>query len=217
MRTVTLLILLAVPAFAGGADDARKLLEGGDASKAADAARKAATANPSDIDAWLVLADALFAMDQPADAWEALEPAIGKNPKEPRLSLKLGDAFVKLAEKEMRESNDAQSIINYYLDAERNYGEAFKKDPKCAAALYAAANLNHQMSMSSGIAGADERKANAKKLLDECLGIDKDYAKAHALQGYMLYLEGMESDRSRRTTRTRSRSTRRRRRSTRWR
>lgn len=185
MRTATLLLLLAVPALAGGADDARRLLAQGDAGKAAEAARKAADKNPSDIDAWLVLVDALFELEQPADAWEALEPAIEKNPKEPRLSLKLGDAFVMLAEKEKTESGDGMTILNYYLDAERNYGEALKKDPKCAAAVYGMASANFE----SGRAGGKERAA---QLVAECLGIDGNFAKAHALQGYMLYLDGQQ-------------------------
>lgn len=180
MRTVTLLILLAVPAFAGGADDAKSA----NAAKA-DAARKAAAANPGDVAAWLALADALFADDLPADAWGELEGAIAKNPKEARLSLKLGDAFVLLAEKEQRETKDGQTIINYYLDAERNYGEALKKDPKCAEAVYGMARVNRDM-------GRDDGNEKAKALLAQCLAIDANFAKAHALQGYILYLEGME-------------------------
>lgn len=185
MRTATLLLVLAVPVLAGGADDAKALLGKGDAAKAAETARKAAEKSPADIEAWLVLADALFALDQPADAWEALEPAIEKNPTEARLSLKLGDAFVKLAEKEKVETNDGTTIVNYYLDAERNYGEAFRKDPKCAAAVYGMAAVNFE----TGRQGAKER---ASELIVQCLGIDGNFAKAHALQGYMLYLDGRE-------------------------
>jgi tetratricopeptide (TPR) repeat protein len=185
MRTASLLLLLAVPVLAGGADDAKALLGKGDAAKAAETARKAAERSPADIEAWLVLADALFALDQPADAWEALEPAIEKNPTEARLSLKLGDAFVKLAEKEKVETNDGTTIVNYYLDAERNYGEAFRKDPKCAAAVYGMASVNFE----TGRQGAKER---ASELIVQCLGIDGNFAKAHALQGYMLYLDGKE-------------------------
>ncbi len=185
MRTATLLLLLAVPVLAGGADDAKALLGKGDALKAAETARKAAAANPADVEAWLVLADALFALDQPADAWEALEPAIGKNPEEARLSLKLGDTFVRLAEKEKEETNDGTTIVNYYLDAERNYGEASRKDPKCAAAVYGMASVNFE----TGRQGAKER---ASELVAQCLLIDGNFAKAHALQGYMLYLEGKE-------------------------
>ncbi len=177
MRTATLLLLLAVPALAGDT-------ESEDALKAAKA-RKAAEANPNDIAAWLALADALIALGQPADAWEALEPAIEKNPKEPRLSLKLGDTFVKLAEKAKDETNDGTTIVNYYLDAERNYGEAFKKDPKCAAAVYGMASVNFEMGRQGG-------KERAAELVAQCLGIDGNFARAHALQGYMLYLDGKD-------------------------
>jgi tetratricopeptide (TPR) repeat protein len=185
MRTATLLLLLAVPSIAGGADDAKRLLAKGDAEKAAEVARKATAADAADIEAWLVLADALIEQGQPADAWEALEPAIRQNPNEPRLSLKLGDTFVKLAEKEKTDSNDGMTVINYYLDAERNYGEALKKDPKCAAALYGMASVNFEMGRQGG-------KERAAQLVVECLGIDGNFAKAHALQGYMLYLAGNE-------------------------
>ncbi len=185
MRMATLLLLLAAPSFAGGADDAKRLLASGDAAGAEKAARKAASANPNDIDAWLVLADALFALDQPGDAWEALEPAIEKNPKDPRLSLKLGDAFVRLADREKVESGDGTTIINYYLDAERNYGEALKKDPKCAAAVYGMASTNFESGRTGGL-------DKAKELLAQCLAIDANFAKAHALQGNILYFEGRE-------------------------
>ena len=181
MRIATLLLLLAVPALAGDTADPA---ESENALKAAKA-RKAAEADPNDIEAWLALADALFALEQPADAWEALEPAIKANPADARLSLKLGDAFVRLAEREKVETNDGTTIVNYYLDAERNYGEAFRKDPKCAAAVYGMASVNFE----TGRQGAKER---AGELIVQCLGIDGDFAKAHALQGYMLYLDGKD-------------------------
>jgi len=183
MRTITLLLVIASLALAGGADEARALLGKGDAKGAIAAARKAVAADPADIEAWLVLADAYFAQDEPADAWTDLEKAIAKNPAEARLSLKLGDAFVKLAEKEQRTSGDGTTITNYYLDAERNYAEALEKDPKSTDALFGMASVNFWL-------GRDESKQKARKLLADCLAIDKDYAKAHALQAYMLYLDG---------------------------
>jgi tetratricopeptide (TPR) repeat protein len=174
MRIATLLLLLGVPALAGD-NDLEKATR-------IEKAKKAAAANPNDIDGWLKLADVLWAEDEFADAWEALEGAIAKNPKDARLSLKLGDTFVKLAEQEKTGGNDGTTIVNYYLDAERNYSEAFKKDPKCAAALCAMASVNFE----TGREGAKER---AQELVAQCLGIDANYAKAHALQGYMLYLD----------------------------
>jgi tetratricopeptide (TPR) repeat protein len=185
MRTLTLVLLLALPTLAGGVDDAKALLAKGDAQGAAEAARKLAEANASDIEAWLVLADAFFAQGSPEDAWEALEGAIGKNPAEARLSIKLGDTFLRLAEKAQRETSDGTTIMNYYLDAERNYGEALQKDAQSADALFGMANASFWQ-------GTDEKKEQAKKLLADCLGIKEDHAKAHALQAYMFLLDGQE-------------------------
>jgi tetratricopeptide (TPR) repeat protein len=185
MRTATLLLLLAVPALAGGADDAKALLEKGEASKAAETARKAAKANPADIPAWLVLADALVAQGLPEDALGDIEGAIGKNKDEPRLWLKLGEVNLKVAGKLQTEGADGMTITNYYLDAERCYGEAQKRDAKSAEAVFGMANANY-------LSGRPDGKEQARKFLSECLLLDKDYAKAHALQACMLYDEGME-------------------------
>jgi len=186
MRTATLLLLLAVPALAGGADDAKALLAKGEAAKAAETARKAAKANPADIDAWVVLADALIAQGAPEDAFADIEGAIAKNDAEPRLWLKLGDINMAFAEKlKVENPNDGTTITNYYLDSERCYGEAAKRDPKSAAALFGMADANY----SSGREGGKEK---ARELLGKCLVLDKDFAKAHALQASMLYEEGME-------------------------
>jgi tetratricopeptide (TPR) repeat protein len=190
MRTATLLLLLAVPALAGGADDAKALLARGEAAKAADTARRATASNPADIPAWLVLADALMAAGEPEAAWEAMDEAVKKNPADARLSIKRGDVFVRLAEQEKLGGNVGSTIVNYYLDAERNYKEAFGKDPKSAEAVYGMASVNFEL-------GDEERKGKAKTLLADCLGLDKDFYKAHALQAYMLYLDGMAFARDR--------------------
>lgn len=185
MRTATLLLLLAVPALAGGADDAKALLAKGEAQKAADVARKAAAANPADIAAWLVLADALVAQGVPEDACGDLEGAIAKNPTEARLFLKLGDVNMKVAAKKQDEQADGMTITSYYLDADRCYGEALKRDPKSAEAVFGMANANYQ-------SGREDGKEKARKLLSDCLALDKDFARAHALQAFMLYGDGME-------------------------
>lgn len=185
MRTATLLLLLAVPVLAGGADEAKALLDKGEAAKAAAAARKATAANAGDVAAWLVLADALVAQGAPEDACGELEAGIAKSPDEARLWIKLGDVNMSVAEKLAAAQADGMTITNYYLDADRCYGEAAKRDPKSAAALYGMANA----SFSSG---REDGKEKAKKVLAECLAVDKDFAKAHALQAYMLYLDGVE-------------------------
>lgn len=182
MRILSSLLLLALPALAGGADDAKALLAKGEAAKAVETARKATAASPADIDAWLVLADALLATGEPEAAWEAMDGAITKNPQDARLSIKRGDVFVRLAEQEKVGSNVGSTIVNYYLDAERNYKEALGKDPKSAEAVYGMASVNFEL-------GDDERKEKAKKLISDCLGLDKDFFKAHALQADILYLD----------------------------
>jgi len=186
MRIASLLLLLALPALAGGADDAKALLAKGEAAKAAETARKAAKANPTDIAAWLVVADAMIAQGTPEDAMGDLETAIAKNKDEPKLWLKLGDVNMRFAEK-LRDSgsSDGMTITNYYLDAERCYGEALKRDEKSAEAVFGMANANYW-------SGTPDGKDKAKKLLADCLGLDKDFAKAHALQAFILYSDGME-------------------------
>jgi tetratricopeptide (TPR) repeat protein len=177
MRIAMLLLLLAVPALAGGADDD---------AKAVEAARKAVQANPADIDAWLKMADAHVAMGSPEDACGDLEEGIAKNKDEVRLWLKLGDVNMKVAEKMQKDNpTDGTTIMNYYLDAERCYGEAAKRDPKSAAAIYGKANADYWSGREGG-------KEDAKRLLADCLALDKNFGKAYALQAYMLYLDGSE-------------------------
>jgi tetratricopeptide (TPR) repeat protein len=185
MRTATLLLLLAVPALAGGADDAKALLARGEAAKAAETARKAAKADPADIPAWLVLADALIADGVPEDALGDIEGAIAKNKQEPRLWIKLGEVNMKVAEKLQGSGADGMTITNHYLDAERCYGDALKLDPKSAEATFGMANANYWSGRADG-------KEKAKKLIADCLGLDKDFAKAHALQAFILYQDGIE-------------------------
>jgi len=174
-----------MPTLAGGADDAKALLLKGDAAEASKVARRTLAADPADIAAWLVLADARVALGEPEDACGDLEEAIAKNGAEPRLWLKLGDVNMRVADKMQAEQADGTTITNYYLDAERCYGEALKRDPKAAAAAFGMADANFQ-------SGREDGKERAKKFLSDCLGIDKDFAKAHGLQAYMLYLDGME-------------------------
>ncbi|MHC4547884.1 MAG: tetratricopeptide repeat protein [Planctomycetota bacterium] len=179
MRKAVILVVLAAAVLAGGADQAAKLLGQGKFRRAADAARKLVTKDATNVDAWLVLADALLGLGEPADAWEALETAMEKSPKDARLSIKLGDVFVRMAEDAQRMSGDGTTIRNYYLDAERMYAEAAVKDPASADARYGQASVSFWL--------GDKEKA--KKLLAACLKLDGDHGRAHALQGYMLYLD----------------------------
>ena len=91
MRNLSILLCLAAATWAGGADQAAALLKKGETDRAANAAQNLVDKDAANIDAWVVLADALVAKGEPADAWEKLEVAIEKNPKEARLSMKLGD------------------------------------------------------------------------------------------------------------------------------
>ncbi|MHC4957099.1 MAG: tetratricopeptide repeat protein [Planctomycetota bacterium] len=179
MRYLLIFSCLAAAVLAGGADQAAALLKKGDAKRAAEAAQRLADKDPANIDAWVVLADALVALGEPADAWEKIEVAIEKNPKEARLSMKLGDVFLKMAERELAGARDATAIQNYYLDAERNYGEALEKDGKLADALYGQAYANFYMN----------RKEKARELISKCLDMQRDHGRCLALQAYVFYTE----------------------------
>ena len=179
MRTLFVVAALAAQVFAGGADAAATKLKQGDLEGAAQAARKLAEKDPANVDAWLVLADALVAQGEPSDAWVALETAIEANPKEARLNLKLGDVFVKMAEVEQAGAKDGTTIMNYYLDAERMYAEALQKDPKSADAVYGMAYANFY-------AG---RKEKAREFISRCLAMQRDHARCLALQAFLFYGE----------------------------
>ena len=177
MRFALSLLVLTGVVFAGGADQAAALLKKGQAQKAAAAARKLTEKDPTNIDAWLVFADAQIALLDPAEAWTAIEGAMEKNPTAAALSLKLGDIFIKMAEKERRTTNDGTTITNYYLDAERMYEETLKKDAGSADAVYGMAYVNFFLS----------KRDKAKKYIAQCLGLKKDHAKCLHLQAFMFY------------------------------
>ncbi len=177
MRIASFLLLLAAAALAGGADQARSLFRKGDFKGAKEAAQRLVEKDETNGDAWLVLADALLKLDEPADAWTALERGITAVPGSAPLRMRLGDTFLKMAELETRTSQDGTTIRNYYSDAARMYDEALGIDPKAADAIYGKAYVAYNLQ--------DGEKA--RKLLAECLGIDKDHAKAHAMQAFMLY------------------------------
>lgn len=179
MRQAIVLAVLSAAVLAGGADQARKLLEEGQLQRAADTARRLTGKDPANVDAWLVLADALVRLNRPADAWDALEAGMERSPNAAPLYVKLGDVFVAMAVAEQQGSNDGTTIRNYYLDAERMYAEAAKKDPKSADAVYGQAYVNFWLG----------DKAKAKELVALCLGLNADHGKAHALQGYIFYTD----------------------------
>jgi len=183
MRTVTVLLVLGTLVAAGGADQAEALLAKGQLERAEKAARTLVGKDPANADAWLVLADALIRRGVPEDAWTELESAIEKNPEDARLSAKLGDAFLKIAEKEQKAGASGTTITSRYLDADRMFDEAIAKDPEFADAWYGKAFANFWL-------GREETKAEARKALAECLRLDGEHGKAHALQAYMLYLDG---------------------------
>lgn len=179
MRTALVLGILCAAVAAGGAADARRLLDKGEVEKAAEAARALTGKDASDIDAWLVLADALVRRDDPESAEEALVGALERNAEDVRLRLKLADVYVKLAEKEQRGAGDGMMIRSYYLDSERVCDEALQRDPKSAAAVCGKAYANFYL----------DRKEEARKYIADCLALDKDHGRAHALQAYMFYLD----------------------------
>ena len=79
MRTPSTLLLLTSLVWAGGADQAVRLLEEGQPEKAKQTAERLAKEDPTNIDAWLALADAHVALGEPGEAWGTLENAIEKN------------------------------------------------------------------------------------------------------------------------------------------
>jgi tetratricopeptide (TPR) repeat protein len=179
MRQAIVLVVLCAAVLAGGADQAKSQLDKGEFQKAADTARRLAKRDPKNVDAWVVLADALLRLGEPGGAWEALETAMETSPDAAPLYVKLGDVFVAMAVAEQRASNDGTTIRNYYLDADRMYADAAKKDPKSADAVYGRASVNFWLG----------DQAKAKELVVLCLGLDGDHGKAHALQAYMFYLD----------------------------
>ena len=70
MRTVLVLSLVTAVALAGGADQAQKLLAKKEYAKAEAAARKLAEADAANVDAWLVLADAMVGQADSLEGWE---------------------------------------------------------------------------------------------------------------------------------------------------
>jgi len=142
-------------------------------------ARAKVERNAKDADAQLALADALIAINEPEDAWGAVEKALEQIPGDGRLDCKLGDIFVLLAQKEAAGAADGTTIQNYFLDAERLYDAALSKNAKLFEAVYGKAFVKFQQNDVEA----------ARKLVADCLAIKKDYGKAHALQAEMFYNE----------------------------
>ncbi|MFQ5845174.1 MAG: tetratricopeptide repeat protein, partial [Planctomycetota bacterium] len=190
MRTFLFLILCSAPALAGDADQAARLVEKGDYAKAEAAARKLVEAEPLNTDGWLVLADAMAGQADKLEGWErqgrygeaaeALEGALDRIPKDPRLPLKLGDLYVKLAEAMARLTGRDNDVQGYYADAIRMYRAALERDAKSADADSGLAYVTY----ASG-KGVEPARAH----LSSCLGISKDHAGAHALQAELFYRE----------------------------
>ena len=80
MRQAIVFAVLCAAVLAGGADQAKSLLQKGEFQRAADTARRLAKRDPKNVDAWVVLADALIGLGEPADAWEALEAGMETSP-----------------------------------------------------------------------------------------------------------------------------------------
>jgi len=146
---------------------------------AAKKARVAIEKDPANADKQLAYADILIEVNEPEEAWTSLEKALEANAKDGRLDVRLGDVFVLLAKKEAARSQDGTTIRNFYLDAERMYVEALKKDSKLYLAHYGTAIVNFNLN----------EKEKARKAIADCLGVKKDFGKAHALQAQMFYNE----------------------------
>lgn len=179
MRIAIGLAILSGVALAGGADAPAALLAKGEYAKAEAAARALYEKDANNVDALLVVAEALLKQENPFDAADLLEKAETAHPKEARISLKLGDAYVKIAEEELRKSQGGPGLDaeNYFLDARQHYENALAKDPKLAAAACGIAYVCYSR----------DKQDEARDWLSKSLGIQKDYAPAHALQATMFY------------------------------
>jgi tetratricopeptide (TPR) repeat protein len=181
MRIVLIVFLVAAAAYAGDAAKAESLLKAGKAAEARKAAEGLVESDGKNAAAWLVLADALVALQEPEEAWTRLETAIGANPGSAALRLKLGDIFLKLAEKEMVTSKDGTTITNYLLDSRRVYEEACAIE-KSADGLYGRAYVTYQLAR-------DDYVADTRKLLSEALALNGKHGPALGFQGDLFYYE----------------------------
>lgn len=179
MRTVLVFFLAGSLALAGGADPAAQLLKKGEFDKAAEAAQKLVDKDPKNVDAWIVLADALIALKQPEEAWNRLEPAVTENPDSAPLLCKLGDVFVKVAEAAQADPNAGSNVQMHFEDARNMYTKALDKDPKLADAVYGKAYVAYWLSDNE----------EAKRQLSACLLLNPNHGKAHSLQAFLLYNE----------------------------
>lgn len=179
MRTLALLFVASSIALAGGADGPAALLKKGEAKKAAEEAERLAKADAKNIDAWLVLADALLAQGAPDQAWDKIEPAIDANPKEARLCMKLADIFIRMAEDAQLQPETSGQARGYYADARRWYHDASKLDPKSADAIYGEAFAAYWLSELD----------DARKLLADALAVNPSHGKTHLFQAEMFYRE----------------------------
>lgn len=148
-------------------------------SATAKKTRLAVEKDPKNADNQLAYADALVADDEPEEAWTSLEKALEANKTDGRLDVRLGDIFVLLAKKEAAGSQDGTTIRNFYLDAERMYVDGLKKGKKLHLAYYGIAIVKFNLNQVE----------EARKAVAECLGVKKDFGKAHALQAQMFYNE----------------------------
>ncbi|MDH3590410.1 MAG: tetratricopeptide repeat protein [Planctomycetota bacterium] len=192
MRSAVLVLALAGVCLAQAGTKARKLVDQGKFDEAVKVAQKAVEKDAKDIEAWLALADAWVGKNDPHEAWTMLEGALEGNQGVAALHVKLGDVFIKVAEKIAAEQGDGTSIRSHYMDADRSYEAALKIDPKSAAAMFGRAFSNYQLSGDSA-----ERKHNAQQFTGQALMLDPKLAKAHALQAYMFYGEGNAARRAR--------------------
>ncbi|MCZ6573261.1 MAG: hypothetical protein O7C98_08850, partial [Planctomycetota bacterium] len=157
-------------------------------AKAEAAARKLVEPDAANIDAWLVLADAMVGQADSLEGWEqqgkvsaaaeALEAIVEKQDKDALVPLKLGDLYVKLAELMLRLTGKDNDVQGYYSDAVRMYTTALERDAKSADAEY---GLGYVIYASRK--GADK----AREHISKALVLNKDHAKAHALQAEIFY------------------------------
>jgi len=178
MRTLWMIALLTSAVLAGPEDQAKRLLAKGDHEKALKAVQTVTKKDAQNIAAWIVYADVYAAMGELEEAWGVLQDdALTANPKSATLLIKLGDVFVELAKKKLKQGGAGLETQNFFLDAQRVYGEAVAFDAKATDAVYGDAYVNFWLG----------KPAEAKKSIAKALGMDPNHAKSHALQALLLY------------------------------
>lgn len=130
LTTAAAILALALPAFAGDLDDARKLRDAGKWDEAVAAYEKAAAADPASADAALGLCETLCGVGKYERAAKSVNAALEAHPGHVGLMTAKARAYVLLAGKLDAEGGDPQAIMGYAGDGDRWVKQVLEKEPK---------------------------------------------------------------------------------------